>query len=218
MTLEDVGPHFEKNSLKLDNVSKVEWEIALRKAKKHLSFRLWNRTKFGAHTSENLGVPPMEYYLNYAYTGIIMGDWEWKDEFDLPKQLIRIIDSRISTVVESYRQKQVKNEERAKDGKYKLTTKEVPYDVEATFYYIEAEEGIDEELKSKIESQYTQIEQFVSKIDDEEIKTFWDCVKDGWTRADIAELIGKTPKQLDKVKERFLRQIKKVVEIEDGIK
>ena len=73
-------------------------------------------------------------------------------------------------------------------------------------------------MKSKIESQYTQIEQFVSKIDDEEIKTFWDCVKDGWTRADIAELIGKTPKQLDKVKERFLRQIKKVVEIEDGIK
>jgi len=209
MTIEDVGPFFESNSLKLDEISKVEWEIALRKAEKHLDYRLWNKTVFGAHTVENLKVPAKEYYFNYAYMSILNGSWEWKNDFDLPQQLIRIIDSRISTVVKAYRKAKLKNEERVQEGKYAFTNSIEIQDIESTFYDLESEEEISEEELLKVEEEYNRIDQFVSESEDEDFIMFWDCVKEGYTRSDIAELIGKTPKQLDKIKEKFLRQLRK---------
>jgi len=216
MTIEGAGTFFESNSIKLNTVSSVEWEIALRKAEKHLNYRLWNRTSFGAHTIENLGVPAKEYYLNFAYMSVIYGNWEWKDDFDLPQQLIRIIDSRISTVVESYKKAKDKNEGRLKDGKYLLTTTEVSQDIESTFYDLEGDEEISEEDLLKAEVQYEEIEQFILESDDEDLIMFWECVKEGYTRKDIAEFIGKTPKQLDKIKEKLLRQIRKEVIKDNG--
>lgn len=216
MTIEGSGAFFESNSIKLNTVSSVEWEIALRKAEKHLNYRLWNRTSFGAHTSENLGVPPKEYYLNFAYMSVIYGNWEWKDDFDLPQQLIRIIDSRISTVVQSYKKAKDKNEVRLKDGKHQLTTSEVPHDIESTFYDLKGDEEISEEDLLKVEVQYKEIEQFISESDDDDLIMFWEAVKEGYTRRDIAELIGKTPKQLDKIKEKLLRQINKEVIKDNG--
>ena len=216
MTIEGADTFFESNSIKLNTVSSVEWEIALRKAEKHLNYRLWNRTSFGAHTSKNLGVPAKEYYLNFAYMSVIYGNWEWKDDFDLPQQLIRIIDSRISTVVESYKKAKDKNEERLKDGKYQLTTAEVAQDIESTFYDLKGDEEISEEDLLKVEEQYEELEQFISETDDDDLIMFWECVKEGYTRKDIAELIGKTPKQLDKIKEKLLRQIKKEVIKDNG--
>ena len=210
MTLEDVGVHFESNSLKLDKTSRVEWEIALRKAEKHLAYRLWNKTKFGAHSIENLHVPAKEYYLNFAYMSIINGSWEWKEEYDLPEQLIRIINSRISTVVEAYRKAKLKNEQRRSEGRYEITIAEKAVDVEGTFYDLRGEELSEEELL-KIESEYEIIEKFAWESDDQNIIDFWECVKERYTRGEIAEYIGVTPKQLDKVKEKFLRQIRKEI-------
>lgn len=217
MTIDDVGSFFESNSHKLDEVSNVEWEIALRKAEKHLDYRLWNKTIFGAHTVENLKVPAKEYYLNYAYMSILNGSWEWKNDYDLPEQLIRIIDSRISTVVKTYRNAKEKNEERVEEGKYKLTNSVEIQDIESTFYELEGEKEISAEELLKIERKYNKIDQFVSKSGDDDFILFWDCVKEGFSRSEIAELIGKTPKQLDKVKEKFLRQLRKELE-ENGNK
>lgn len=216
MTIEDAGPFFESNSMKLNTVSSVEWEIALRKAEKHLNYRLWNKTKFGANTSENLGVPAKEYYLNFAYMSIIYGNWEWKDDFDISQQLIRIIDSRISTVVESYKKAKVKNEERSMDGKYQLTTTEVTQDIENTFYDLKSDEEISNEDLLKVEEEYKKTEQFIIESHDNNLIMFWEGVKAGYTRKDIAELIGITPKQLDKIKERLLRKIKNEVVIDNG--
>jgi len=211
MTLEDVGVHFESNSLKLDKTSRVEWEIALRKAEKHLDYRLWNKTKFGAHSVENLHVPAKEYYLNFAYMSIINGSWEWKEDYDLPEQLIRIIDSRLSTVVETYKKAILKNKERRSEGRYEITVTEKAVDVEGTFYDLRSEEELSEEELLKIESEYESIEKFVSESDNQNIIDFWECVKERYTRGEIAEYIGITPKQLDKVKEKFLRQIRKEI-------
>ena len=209
MFIEGTGDFFESNSIKLDAVSSVEWEIALRKAGKHLDYKLWNKTNFGAHTTENLGVPAKEYYLNFAYMSLIYGKWEWKDDFDLPQQLIRIINSRISTVVESYKNAKEKNEKRLEDGKYQLTTTETPQDVESSFYDLEGDEEINEEDLLKVEEEYNRVEQFILESEDDDLIMFWECVKEGCTRKEIAELIGKTPKQLDKIKEKLLRQTKK---------
>jgi len=68
----------------------------------------------------------------------------------------------------------------------------------------------------KVEEQYEKIEEFISESDDDDLIMFWESVKEGYTRKDIAELIGKTPKQLDKIKERLLRQIKKEIVKDNG--
>jgi hypothetical protein len=212
MIIEDIGKFFEKNSRKLDKVNDPEWKIAIKKCEKHLFFKLMNKTKFGAHTVENLKIPPKDYYLEYAYSRIIDGFWEWKDDFDLTEQLIRIIDSRISTVVKSYKNSKESDEKRENEGKYPLKTSIKSLDIENTFYNLRSEEEVDEKELLEIENDYKKIESFISESKDENIKMFWEYTKEGYKRVEIAELMEVTPKQLDKIKEKFLRQTKKQIE------
>lgn len=212
MTVEDIGEFFEANSKKLDEVSDIEWKIAIKKCEKHLHFRLINKTKFGAHSIENLGIPAKDYYLEYAYSRIFDGFWQWKDDYDLTEQLIRIIDSRISTVVKSYTDAKEKDKKREAEGKYPLKVTIRVHDIENTFYNLRSEQDVDEAELLKIENEYEKIEKFVSQSDDENIKMFWECTKEGYKRREIAEIMELTPKQLDKVKEKFLRQTKKHIE------
>lgn len=215
MIIDDIGKFYEQNSRKLDEVTEIEWKIAIKKCENHLFFKLMNKTKFGAHTIENLEIPAKDYYLEYAYSSIIDGAWEWKDKFDLTEQLLRIIDSRISTVVESYRNAKKKDEKRDEEGKYPLKTIIRSQDIEKTFYSISSEDEIDETELVELEKDYKKIETFINESRDDDIKIFWDHVKEGYKRAEIAELMEMTPKQLDKVKEKFLRQTKKEIE-KDG--
>lgn len=211
MIIEGTGKFFESNSRKLDNVKEIEWKIAIKKCEKHLLFKLMNKTKFGAHTIENLGIQANDYYLEYAYSSIIDGFWEWKDNFDLTEQLIRIIDSRISTVVESYRKAKKRDEKRKEKGKYPLKTLERSYDIENTFYKLRSEEEVDETELLEIENDYIKIELYINESLDDDIKMFWEYIKEGYKRAEIAELMEVSPKQLDKIKEKFLRQTRKLI-------
>ena len=74
-----------------------------------------------------------------------------------------------------------------------------------------SEDEIDKEELIQIENDYKEIEVFINESNDNDIKAFWDYVKEGYKRAEIAELMEITPKQLDKVKEKFLRQTKKEI-------
>lgn len=212
MIIENIGKFFESNSKKLDKISNVEWKIAIKKCEKHLFFKLMNKTKYGAHTVENLGIPAKDYYLEYAYSSIIDGFWEWKDSFDLTEQLIRIIDSRISTVIKSYKNAKENDKKREKEGKYPLKTVIRSQDIENTFYNLRSEDEVDENELLAIEDDYNKIELFVNESKDDDIKTFWECTKEGYKRAEIAEIMEVTPKQLDKIKEKFLRQTRKQIE------
>lgn len=214
MIIEDIGKFFDSNSVKLDAVSSLEWKIALKKCEKHLFFKLMNKTKFGAHTAENLGIPAKDYYIEYAYSSIIEGFWEWKDEFNLTEQLIRIMDSRISTKVKSYKDAKEKDKKREEEGKYPLKTEIRSEDIESTFYNLQSEDELDEAELTAVENDYNKIQGFINKSTDDDIKTFWECAQEGYKRAEIAEIMELTPKQLDKVKEKFLRQTRK--EIEDN--
>lgn len=208
MVIEEKGIHFKSNSKKLDNVNDVEWTIALKQASEHLELRLRNRTKFGAHTIENLEVPAKEYYLNFAYMSIIYGRWEWKDKYTLPQQLIRIINSTMSTVIETFVKAKTKNQERLQEGRYTLTTSVETRDIESTFYDLETDE-LDEESLLKTEAEYNELDDFVRKSGDSDFQMLWECVKEGYNRRETSVLMDLTPRQLDKLKERFLRQVRK---------
>ena len=191
----DVGRHYQSNQRRLELVSEEEWVIALEKSRKHLKLRIKQKTLYGAHSEENLGDDPYDYYTSFAYEAILSGRWEWKSEFSLADQMIRIINSRISEEVEK-----VKRE--------KSAVLEIEYvDIEDELYNVgvPAYDPSREEAE-EWERQVRTIEDAI--VGDDNLIFFWTCIKDGYKRVETADLMDLKPRQLDKVRERFVRTVR----------
>lgn len=195
----ETGKYFEKNHKRLDSVIDIEhqWAIALDKCREHIQIRLKRRTTYGAHTAERLGENPCDYYTSYAYEAILSGRWEWKDNHTLSEQLILVADSTISTEVEKMESKKEKN-----------NTVKLAYDDAVTLFYDQdtLPDKIDMVKEILINKQISIIEETIKGNND--FENFWECVKDGMKRTEIATFMEKTPKQVDKVRERFIKKIK----------
>jgi len=190
----DLGKHYKNNQKSLDALSDDDLRVAFKKCKNHISIRLKQKTIYGAHTDKNLGEPPLDYYFNTALEKLISGAWEWKDGRDLPEQLIRIVDSQIT--------KEVKKVTTKKHQNFKIEYE----DIENTFYYLgEIPENV-EAKEAEYEQKLKLIEDAI--VDDDELIEFFEALKAEYKPAEIAELLGKTTKQLGKIKERLLRKVK----------
>jgi hypothetical protein len=192
------GKYFEKNHKKLDSIPDIEqlWAAALDKCRDHIKLRLKRRVTFGAHTESRLGENPIDYYLSYAYKAILSGDWEWKDSHSLSEQMVLIADSTISTEVEKMDTK------KAQENLLKFT-----YDDPDTLFYHQDPLPDKFEMVKEIliNKQISVLEEAISG--DEELELFWECVKDGMKRAEIAAFMEKKPKQVDKLKERLIKKV-----------
>src|ERR1700744_3787019 len=96
----ETSRYYYSNQRRIEPLSDADWKAALAKCKEHIKWRLRQRTLSGAHSASNLGADPVDHYLGIAYEKLLAGDWEWKDDFTLGQQLIRIADSYISKQVE----------------------------------------------------------------------------------------------------------------------
>lgn len=198
----ETGKYFKKNSKKLELVEEAIWAAALEKCRIHIGMRIRGRTNSGAHTDARLGMDPLDYYLSYAYDAIIQGTWEWKDEYSLSQQMIRIIESTISTEVDKVKTKKSAENKIISSGS---TDFWVATDLEDT-----QDNMVEQILNDKK----------VSVIDEsikgnEDFECFWECVKDGMRTIQIAEFMEKTPKQVYKIQERFVKKIKESIYFED---
>lgn len=152
---------------------------------------------FGAHTAARLGEDPLDYYISYAFEAILSGDWEWKAEHSLSEQMIRIADSTISTEVEKMHTKKAATEK----------VKMVDADPAELFYLQDQIEfEIDKVREIVINKQIQVIEEAIAGDDDLEL--FWECVKEGMKSREIAGFMEKTPRQLSKLREKFIKKIK----------
>lgn len=189
------GQHYTSNLKKLSSVTDEQWACALAKCRRHVKFRIKQKTLFGAHTEKNLGEDPFHYYTAYAYEAIISGVWEWQDRFNLAEQLIRIINSRITAEVEK-----TKTE---KAGEFTIIYK----DIETELYTVGTEiNDLSEEDLTKFVQQVETVEKAIKG--DENLEFFWEGVKEGKKRAELALLMDMKPKQLDKLKEKFIRVVR----------
>lgn len=192
------GKHIIKNHKKLDALADVEhqWVIALEKCREHIRIRLKRRTIFGAHTESRLGEDPYTYYISYAYDAILSGRWEWKDTHTLSEQMILIADSTISTEVE-------------KAQTSKPSEKKVVYDDLETMFYVQDALPEDKDMVRDIliDKRISVIEELIQG--DEKLEYFWECVKEGMKRTEIAANMEITLKQQDKLRERFISTIRK---------
>lgn len=194
----DIGKHISKNHRKLDALAnqEYEWAVALEKCQEHIRIRLKRRTTFGAHTEARLGEDPYTYYISYAYDSILSGRWEWKDGHSLSEQMILIADSTISTEVEKSQTK-------------KPGINKVMYDDLETMFYLQDFLPDESNMVTDIliDRQISIIEESIQG--DEKLEYFWECVKEGMKRAEIAANMEITLKQQDKLRERFINTIRK---------
>lgn len=209
--MEDLGDFYDFNSRKLEDVSDPEWKLALIKCEKHLDTRLKMKTLYGAHTAKNLGIDAKEYYMNFAEDALIFGHWQWKNDFDLPEQLIRIIDSRITTVVKSYKNRKHKNEKKVEDG-FAPNTIEIEFrDIEVDFYTLSSEDEFDISKAEEYEVKIIEVEKIIKSHKDSNVEFLWECIKEGKKRNEISDLMSITPKKLDKIREKLMSITKSII-------
>ncbi|MEB0277203.1 hypothetical protein [Mucilaginibacter sp. 10B2] len=190
-----MGKHYQANQERISKLSEREWKIALKKCEDHLKWKLKQKTLYGAHTADNLGEDPIDYYLAVGYEKILSGEWEWKPQYELADQMIRIIDSTINTEVEKVK-----------------TPKAASFDIQ----YVDPEDDFynrlnplvyDEEDKVLYEKRIVIIEAAIKG--DTDLEYMWEAVKEGKKRKEIAELFEIEPKQLSKLRERFIEKVQK---------
>lgn len=189
----NIGKYYKPNLKKIDKLTDNDWRVALKKCKEHIKLRLFQKTLFGAHTSTNLGKDPFDYYLDIACDKILVGDWEWQDKFDLSEQLIRIINSHISTEVEKYKTQ--------KEGFVKYI------DIEDEFYKVPYEET-DEIDENDYELRLDIIQQAVDG--DIELELLWESIKEGKKRIEIADLLEVDTRRIDKLREKLVIRVKQI--------
>ncbi|ARS35784.1 hypothetical protein [Pontibacter actiniarum] len=190
----ELGKYYEANQRRFNVLTDNDWRAAIKKCKEHLNWKLKQKTLFGAHSPANLGADPKEYYLSLALEKILAGSWEWQTQFSLSQQLIRLIDSLISKEVERVKTQKSEN--------LKIEYR----DIEVEFYDLgDCPDQSDREEKQEYERQVQVIEDAVQG--DQQLQDFWEAVQAGYKRSDMAEHLGITPKQLDKVKEKLLRRV-----------
>jgi len=189
----ETGKYYYTNQLKVEKLTDADWKVAMAKCKEHIQWRLRQRTLSGAHSASNLGADPVDHYLGIAYEKILAGIWEWKDDFTLGQQMIRIADSYIS--------KQVEKTTSAKGVAFKIVYK----DVEEEFYDLAAPPAGEEEER-EMERRLAAIEK--AAAGDEDLEWMIEGLKEGKKRADISDLLGIGVRQFDKLREKLMRRIK----------
>jgi DNA-directed RNA polymerase specialized sigma24 family protein len=155
------------------------------------------KTKFGAHTEKRLKDDPYNHYVKKAFEAIAAGDWEWKDR-PLAQQLIRIMNSHVSTEVEKYR-----------NSKEKEKTEAPPIFVDIESFYNIASDDVElsKEEVEKYQSQVKLIEEAIQ--DDDVLVDIWLLKLEGKSRSEIATELDKSPEQIDKQVEKLKRKVKK---------
>lgn len=93
----------EKQKRRLLAISEKEWTEVVKKLTCYVHNKLFGKTLYGAHSEKELGVNAVDYYVTESLSKLYNCDWEWKQEYNLTEQLIRIAGSMISANVEKYK-------------------------------------------------------------------------------------------------------------------
>lgn len=90
----------------LNSITDIEWMDVVDKLTTYVHFKLKGRTLFGAHSEQNLGINPVDYYVDEAIGKLFSLEWKWQfEKYSLLEQLQRVVGSMISTNVEKFKTK-----------------------------------------------------------------------------------------------------------------
>jgi len=90
----------------LNSITDIEWMDVVDKLTIYVHFKLKGRTLFGAHSEQNLGGNPVDYYVDEAIGKLFSLEWKWQfEKYSLLEQLQRVVGSMISTNVKKLKTK-----------------------------------------------------------------------------------------------------------------
>ncbi|MES2648111.1 MAG: hypothetical protein V4717_14635 [Bacteroidota bacterium] len=191
----EFGPYYQRNQRKLASISEAKWKETIAKCIRFIELKLKKKTLYGAHAGSLLGAEAVDHYISVAYERIISGYWEFQDDMDIAEQMMRVITSYISKAIEHTKT-------------VKATVLNIKYTpIEEEFYEKEIDSGADDLLEDRYASMIKSIEDTIK--DDIELEIIWEAIKEGKTRYEIAELLDKTPRQFDKLREKLIRMVQK---------
>lgn len=180
--------------VRLNAVSDVEWRNVVNELTKYVYFKLKGKTGFGAHTEQNLGAKPVEYYVNGAVAKLFSLEWEWQfKKFTLLEQLQRIVGSMMSSNVEKERNK-----------KDKLTY----HDEEELVWLAGTEENEEDNLPYKLFREALH----ACSQDDEELQLYVMALDECKSFAEISVLLGLEKPKLYVLQKKITRRIKTYLE------
>ena len=90
------------NAERLEGVSDKEWREALDEVTAYLHWRLAGKTKRGAHSEQELGMPALDYYQEEAVVKLIEGEWKWQERFSQGRQLVIIAGDLVTKQVKKW--------------------------------------------------------------------------------------------------------------------
>jgi len=191
--MDDPGKFYNANLRKLDGLTDAQFKAALHKCRIHLLVRLKQRSTFGAHTERRLGEDPIDYYTQYAYNAIVSGNWQWKDGRTLGQQMIRIIESTMSTEVDKFRtgKEPQRVDDEFDDGLYSDDPLPDAFEFTKEILINKQVDVLEEAIKG-----------------DEELEMYWECIKAKMKRAEIAAFMEITVKKQDKLREKLIDKVR----------
>ena len=99
-------------SKRLRAISSEEWASIIKKCYSHIELTLGNKTKYGAHCEQRLGIPVHDFYVGNAIKALYEHSWKWQyEKYDICEQLIRVINSMISNEVRKYKSEKQRNKQ-----------------------------------------------------------------------------------------------------------
>lgn len=190
----------EKTQLeKLLDVPDREWVGIVSKLRSHLSLKLYNKTRFGAHSEQRLKVEPFAYYIDNAIKSLYDGTWMWKyDQFSLLEQLKRIIDSMCSAEVKKYKRER---------GSRKST-----FSVSSLSLFVMISGG--DEASADEQDNYQVFADALNKAcqDNDLYKQFTNLIKEGLNYDEICEKMGCSKSAAYQMRETIGRRAKKALD------
>lgn len=187
---------------KLHQLPDNEVEEAIKNLTKHVCARLrfgsfFDRTKFGAHSEQRLGMEPVDYYVGESITRLYdPNGWDWKFEtLSLSQQLTRIANKLMSDQVEKYKRER---------GKSPL-----PVDKDVGEYYDLADEQIDGEDWFEVAcDKFIELALKLSE-DDDNLFCFTTLFFDGYKYETIAKELKIEVKDIYVLHKKLLRRLMK---------
>ena len=182
---------------KLIATTDEEWIVIQARCEKFIANKLKGRILFGAHSSQRLGMPAIEYYFPLAIEKLYNGTRNWKFEtLSLLEQLFEIINSLIGEEV-----RKSKVEKNKKPKIVSRPSEEITSHLELSSTFILPNDQEDCYLK-KVEEVKTLIK------DDVELTLLFDLLeRHGKNYNEICDKTGWEKRKLYKLAEKLKRKV-----------
>ena len=196
------------NVSRLERVGEKEWREALDEVTAYLRWRLKGKTKRGAHSERELGMPALDYYQEEAVVKLIEGDWLWQERFTLGEQLVRIATDLVSKQVKKWeREHPWLTEDGTPKTEHEMISKRKQDLIELTDDMGQFAGILDDDGQEELDDTYNLVYELVE--DDEELTIFVSAIEHCGNFKDLPEHTGWEIKHVYRLMEKLMRRIKR---------